>query len=87
MELYLSKIVDPLKSPCLKTVHRKSSELCDFLVLRPVVLKIAYSTQLIDSFPLTYGMRSCNLEQMLIPLEVHNKAQLSEIYLSFQPKN
>ena len=42
MELYWSKIVDPSRSPCLKTVQRKSFERGNFLVLRPVVLKIAY---------------------------------------------
>ena len=44
------------------------------------------STQLIDSFPLTYGMWSCDLEKLPIRLEAHHKAQLSEIFLSFQPK-
>ena len=42
MALYLSKIVDPSRSPCLKTVHRKSSERRNFLVFCPVLLKIAY---------------------------------------------
>ena len=42
MALYCSKIVDPSRSPCLKTVQRKSFELRNFLVLRPVMLKIAY---------------------------------------------
>ena len=55
MALYGSKIVDPSRSTCSKTVQRKS-EPGNFLVLRPALLKIAYSTQLIDSFPLTYGM-------------------------------
>ena len=41
MELYLSKIVDPSGSPCLKTVQRKGFELGNFLVLCPVLLKIA----------------------------------------------
>ena len=42
MALYSSKIVDPSRSPCLKTVQRKSSEHRNFLVLRPVLLKNAY---------------------------------------------
>ena len=42
MALYWSKIVDPSRSPCLKTVQRKSFERGNFLVLRPVVLKNAY---------------------------------------------
>ena len=42
MALYWSKIVDPSRSPCLKTVHRKSFERSNFLALRPVLLKIAY---------------------------------------------
>ena len=37
-----SKIVDPSRSPCLETVDRKSFEYHNFLVLRPVPLKIAY---------------------------------------------
>ena len=39
--LYLSKIVNPSRSPCLKTVQRKISERSNFLVLHPVLLKIA----------------------------------------------
>ena len=42
MELYRSKIVDPSRSPCLKTVDGKSFECRNFLVLRPVLLKDAY---------------------------------------------
>ena len=42
MALYWSKIVDPSRSPCLKTVQRKSFESGNFLVLRPVLLKNAY---------------------------------------------
>ena len=42
MALYSSKIVDPSRSPCLKTVQRKSFERGKFLVLRPVLLKNAY---------------------------------------------
>ena len=42
MALYWSKIVDPSRSPCLKTIQRKSFERRNFLVLRPVLLKIAY---------------------------------------------
>ena len=42
MALYLSKIVDPSRSPSLKTVQRKSFERGNFLVLLPLLLKIAY---------------------------------------------
>ena len=42
MALYLSKIVDPSRSQCLKTVQGKSFERGIFLVLRPVLLKNAY---------------------------------------------
>ena len=42
MELYLYRNVDPSKSPCLEAVDRKSFEHRNFLVLRPVPLKIAY---------------------------------------------
>ena len=42
MALYSSEIGDPSRNPCLKTVQRKSSECRNFLVLRPVLLKIAY---------------------------------------------
>ena len=42
MALYWSKIVDPSRRPCLRTVQRKSSERRNFLVLHPVLLKIAY---------------------------------------------
>ena len=36
------RFVNPSRSPCLKTVHRKSFECGNFLVLCPVPLKIAY---------------------------------------------
>ena len=42
MALYWSKIVDPSRSPCLKTVQRKSFERSNFIVFHPVLLKIAY---------------------------------------------
>ena len=42
MALYWIKIVDPSRSPCLRTVQRKSFERGNFLVLRPVLLKNAY---------------------------------------------
>ena len=42
MALCWSKIVDPFRSPCLETVQRKSFEDGKFLVLRSVLLKIAY---------------------------------------------
>ena len=34
--------VDPSRSPCLKTIDRKRFERGNFLVLHPVLLKIAY---------------------------------------------
>ena len=42
MELYWNRNVDPSRSPCLETIDRKSLEHRNFLVLRPVPLKIAY---------------------------------------------
>ena len=39
MVLYWSKIVDPSRSLCLKTVDRKSFECRNFLVLHPVLVK------------------------------------------------
>ena len=87
MALYWSKIVDPSRSPCLRTVQRKSFEPGNFLVLRPVLLKIAYFNQVIDSFPVPYCPKSCGKEKLSIPLEAHHKAQSSENFLSFQPKN
>ena len=42
VELYSNKIVDPSRSPCFKTVDEKRFECCNFLVLRPVLLKNAY---------------------------------------------
>ena len=80
MALYLSKIVDPSRSPCLNTVDRKRFERPNFLVLRSVLLKLHISTQLIDSFPLTYSPKSCDKEKYSIPLEPHHKAQSSEVF-------
>ena len=42
MALYWSKIVDPSRSPCLKTIDRKNFERRNFLVLRPLLLEIPY---------------------------------------------
>ena len=42
MELYWNRNVDPSRIPFLKTVERKRLERSIFLVLRPVLLKIAY---------------------------------------------
>ena len=42
MELYWNRNVDPSRSPCLKAIHRKSFERCNFLVLHPALLKIVY---------------------------------------------
>ena len=50
-------------------------------------LESSQLTQLIDSFPLAYGMRRCALEKLSILLEAHHKAQSSEIFQSFQQKN
>ena len=86
MALYRGKIVDSSRSQCLKTVYRNRFEHCNFLLLGPVLLKIAYSTQLIDSFPTLYSARSCDKEKLLTDLEAHHKDQSSEIFLSFQAK-
>ena len=48
--------------------------------------KLHISTQVIDSFPLTYCPKSCDKEKLSIPLEPHHNAQSSEIFLSFQEK-
>ena len=42
MELYWNRNVYPSRRPCLETIDRKSFEHSNFLVLRPVPLKIAY---------------------------------------------
>ena len=42
MKLYWNKLVDPSRSPCLKTVDWKPFERRNFLVLHPVLLKNAY---------------------------------------------
>ena len=42
MELYWNRNVDPSRSPCLKTIDRTRFQGGNFLVLRPVLLKIAY---------------------------------------------
>ena len=77
--LYICSHVDPSRSPCLKTIDRKSFERGSFLVLHPVRLKLHISNQLIDSFPLTYSPKSCNKEKLSIPLEPHHKAQSSKM--------
>ena len=84
VELYWNTNVDPCRSPFSKTVDRKSFERRNFLVLRPVLLKMHISTQLIKSYRREYGSWSCTKEKLSIPLEAHDKAQSSEIFLSFQ---
>ena len=44
------------------------------------------SAHLIESYPREYGSWSWAKEKLLIPLEVRDKAQLSENFLSFQAK-
>ena len=51
------------------------------------LLKFHFSTHVIDGFPLPYRQESCDKEKLSIPLELHHKAQSSEIFLSFQAKN
>ena len=70
----------------LKAIDRKSFERGNFLVLRPVLLKLHISTQLIDSFPLPYCPKSCDKEKLSIPVELYLNAQSSQIFLSFRPK-
>ena len=48
--------------------------------------KMHISAQLIESYPREYGLWSWAKEKLLIPLEVHDKAQWSEIFLSFRAK-
>ena len=40
--LHICSDVDPSSSACLKTIDRKSFERGNFLVLHPLLLKIAY---------------------------------------------
>ena len=42
MELYWNRNVEPSRSPCSKAIDRKSFERGNFLVLHPVLLKIAH---------------------------------------------
>ena len=42
MEMYWNRNVDPSRRPCLKAIDTKSFEHGNFLVLHPVLLKIAY---------------------------------------------
>ena len=58
-----------------------------FPVSRPILLKLHILARLIESFQMTYGPKSCDKEKLSIPLEVHHKAQSSEIFLSFPAKN
>ena len=81
MELYWSKIVDPSRNACLKIVNGKRFQRRNFLVLRPLLLKNAY-----PEYPREYNWWSCGKEKLLIPLEAHDKAQSSDIFLSFQAK-
>ena len=87
MELYWNRNVDPSRSPCLKTIDRKSLERSNFLVLRPALLKLHILTQVIDSFPLPHCPKSCDKEKLSIPLEAHHNSQSSEIFQSFPSKN
>ena len=81
MELYWSKIVDPSRSPCLKTVNWKRFECRNFLMLQPVLLKLHVSNHLTQSYPIDYGWWSCGKEKFSIPLEAHHKAQSSDVFL------
>ena len=67
MALHWSKIINPSRSSCLKNVQRKSFEGRNFLSYFLSCWKLHISTQLIQSFPLTYGMWSCGLEEIVDP--------------------
>ena len=56
LALCISKIVNPSRSVCLKTVQRKSFERGNFLVLRPILVKFYIQTRLIESFPTIFQM-------------------------------
>ena len=71
MKMYWNKIVDPSRSPCLKTVQWKSFERRNFSVLHPNLLKLHALTWLIESFPMVYGLWSCIEIEMSIPLGAH----------------
>ena len=58
-----------------------------FPVSHPILLKLHILAPLIESFPTTYGPKSCDKKKLSIPLEVHHKAQSSKFFISFQAKN
>ena len=53
----------------------------NFLVLGPIMVEFHIRAQLIQSYPMEYGWWSCGKEKLLICLEAHHTAQLSEIFL------
>ena len=55
----------------------------NFFVLRPILVKFHIRTRLIEGFPREHGSWSWAKEKLLIPLEAHDKAQLSEIFQVF----
>ena len=78
----------PLGARALKAIDRKSFERGNFLVLHPALLKIAYFNS--ANRQLSIAVLPKELRQrkkMSISLEAHHNAQLSEIFLSFPPKN
>ena len=80
--------MDPSWSPCLKTVYGKPLERCNFLVLRPLLLKKANfssGNQQLQIAALLVEL--VDKEKLSIPQPAHFKAQSSEIFLSFKTKN
>ena len=45
-----------------------------FPVSHPILLKLHILARLIESYPTTYGPKSCDEEKLSIPIEVHHKA-------------
>ena len=87
MELYWNRNVDPFRSLCLKAIDRRSFESGNFLVSGPVLLKIAYFNSGNQQLSIAVLPKSCDKENLSIPLEAHHNAPSSEIFLSFPPKN
>ena len=67
----------------LKDRRGKEVQALSFLVLRPVLLTNAYFSSAIESYQKEHGSWSCVKEKLSIPPEAHDKAQSSEIFLSF----
>ena len=59
----------------------------NFLVLRPVLLKNAYFNSANPELSKGVQLVELRKEKLLIPLAAQHKAQSSDIFLVFSPKN